>query len=352
MKIKLLRIALLLVCIPIAAWGVKHFMGPRPLAIIDPPNESEVNLSVVEKGTTYKLYRADMYRVNPRSKKWEMIEHVYDPDFYKKNYVEKNGAIFRKQDNGELIAVRKEFTEDFESIKSLRDLGSKQLVWTEFTLQSPQAPTVKDYVALRNRIMKGQSDYIDNRVEFVSDVTHSGHGAMKTYSESPSHSMICSKAHLGTELLHFVKGDDVWLSAWFRVPKGGGMPFTVLDLETTWINQHPGIRLVLWDGKHAGYELKWGRRVEYRQPKGKEIPFPLNQWVNLKTHLRLSEKDEDGLVELWQDGAQILNARGQTLTMANSIYNSLEVGITAHNDHSKATTLYVDDVKVSGHPIP
>ena len=302
MKINYRRIVLLMVCIPLAAWGVKQFMRPKPLAIIDPPNESAVDLSVVEKGTTYKLYHADMYCVNPATKKWEMIEHVYDPDFYQKNYVAKDGAIFRKQDNGELIAVRKELTED-------------------------------------------------NRVEFVSDLTHSGHGAMKTYSESPSRSMICSKAHLGTELLHFVKGDDIWLSAWFRVPKGGGMPFTVLDLETTWINQHPGIRLVLWDGKHAGYELKWGRRVEYRQTKGKEIPFPLDQWVNLKTHLKLAEKDDNGLVELWQDGAQILIAHGQTLPMANTIYNSLEVGITAHNDRSQATTLYVDDVKVSSTPI-
>jgi len=351
MKTKFVWIALTVATISITTWAVKHLTAPKPLAIIDPHNESDVDATAVEKGLTYKLWHADLYRVNTSTGKWEMIEHAYDPDFYAKNYVEKDGAIFRKRDNGELIPVRRQLSEDFEKIKTLRELGTMESGWTEFTLQSPKTPTVKDFVALRNRIIRGQSDFIDNRIEFVSDMVHSGHGAMKTYCESPSRSMICAKSFLGTELLHFVKGDEVWLSGWFNIPKGSGVPFTVFDLKTNWIHLRPGIRLVLWDGKYAGYELKWARRVEYRQAHGKESPFPLGQWVNLKVHLKLSEKDADGLIEMWQDGQQILNTHGQTLTMANSVYNSLEVGITAHNDLSKPATLYVDDVKVSSNPL-
>ena len=63
----------------------------KPANVIDPPNESEVELTVVEKGTTYKLYRASYYRVNPSSGKWEFVDRAYDPDFYAKNHVERDG---------------------------------------------------------------------------------------------------------------------------------------------------------------------------------------------------------------------------------------------------------------------
>ena len=69
----------------------------------------------------------------------------------------------------------------------------------------------------------------------------------------------------------------------------------------------------------------------------------------------LSEK-EDGVVELWQDGTRIVDARGQTLPLAHSIYNSLEVGISArsisvHSIGPLPATLYVDDVSISNQPL-
>ena len=66
----------------------------------------------------------------------------------------------------------------------------------------------------------------------------------------------------------------------------------------------------------------------------------------MKAHLKLSEKD-DGVIELWQDGTKIVDARGQTLPLAHSIYNYLEVGITAHSTRPRPVTLYVDDVSIS-----
>jgi hypothetical protein len=128
------------------------------------------------------------------------------------------------------------------------------------------------------------------------------------------------------------------------------MPFTVLDLETTWINQQPGMRIVIADGKHACFQLKGFEHPYYRQPKGKEVVFPTGRWVHLKAHLKLTEKD-DGVIELWQDGKKIVDARGQTLVLARTIFNSFEVGISAYNEDGKAATLYVDDVSISVQPM-
>ena len=67
-------------------------------------------------------------------------------------------------------------------------------------------------------------------------------------------------------------------------------------------------------------------------------------------HLKLSEQD-DGVIELWQDAQKIIDTRGRTLVLANTIYNSFEIGISAYNEKEKTATLYVDDVEISAQPM-
>ena len=348
MKTKTLLIALTIVILGVMAGTRSHSLSAQPAKMTDPPKESEVEMTLVEKGTTYKLYQGGMWRVNSSLGKWEFVEQIYDLEFYTKNCVEREGKIYRKADKGELIPVKRRFTDDFENTKTFRDLFDLRR-WTECELLSPKAPTVKDYVKLRQRLMKGENEFLDNRIEPTTEKVHAGKNALKFVSVSPTPEMICAKASLTSEMLHFVKGDDVWISLWCYVPKGSGVPFTVMDLETTWMKQHPGIRLVISGGKHVCFQLKWNR-VFYGQAKGKEVAFPLDQWVHLKAHLKLTEKD-DGVIELWQDGTKIIDARGQTLILAKMIYNSFEIGITAHDDRSKSAILYVDDVSISDQPI-
>jgi hypothetical protein len=313
---------------------------------IKPLPESEVEMSAVDHDTTYKLAKGKLYCVSRWTGKWVFVKQFYDPDFYAKNYVERDGIIFRKADNGELVPVKKSFADDFEGATLLADLMGLKRGWTTIALQSPKAPTVSDYVKLRTRILKGESDFLDNRIEPSGERAHSGKTALKAVAVSPSHGMVTAKASLSTELLHFVKGDDVWASLWCFVPSGSGMPATVLDLETTWMNEHPGMRIFITDGKYAALQLKSANHPYYRQPKGSEVRFPTGQWVHLEMHLLLSEKG-DGVIELWQDEQKIIDTRGQTLVLANTIYNSFETGISAYNEQGKTATLYVDDVSIS-----
>jgi hypothetical protein len=322
----------------------------RRAGSIEPLPESEVEQTVTEKGTTYKLHKGRLYRVQPQSGRWEFVQEVYDPGFYAKNYVEKNGTVFRKAGDGELLPVKRSFADDFEGMQQLADLINLKRGWTTCELQSPKTPGVNDYVKLRNRLLKGEGDFVDNRIEPSGEVVHGGKTALKCVAVPPSAGMVTAKASLSTELMHFVKGDDVWMSLWCQVPAGCGMPFTVLDLETTWLHQHPGMRIVIERGKYACFQLKGFDQPYYRQTKGKEVIFPTGQWVYLRAHLLLTEQN-DGVIELWQDGQKLIDTHGKTLVLANAIYNSIEIGISAYNEQGNTATLYVDDFHISDQPI-
>ena len=80
------------------------------------------------------------------------------------------------------------------------------------------------------------------------------------------------------------------------------------------------------------------------------MAFPVGRWVNVRMHLRLSER-ADGRVELWQDGRKIIESEGPTLPLAGAIYDELEVGISAHSIGPGSVTLFVDDLMISADPI-
>jgi len=157
--------------------------------------------------------------------------------------------------------------------------------------------------------------------------------------------MVCTKSSLHTSLLHFVKGDDVWFSAWYYFEKAGEFN-TLMDLETTFVRNHPGMRIRLSNG-YLDFEFaKWFPKSIYRQPKGKKVSFPIGRWVHVKAHLFLSDK-KDGVIQLWQDDTLIIDERGQTLPFAKAVYDDLEIGISAHSVGPDSAILYVDDLMIS-----
>ena len=61
------------------------------------PDESEVELSMDHEGTTYKLYRGDVFKVAPDARHLTFVESLYDPDFFAKNYVVVDGVPNEKR---------------------------------------------------------------------------------------------------------------------------------------------------------------------------------------------------------------------------------------------------------------
>jgi len=321
-------------------YGCKQGASPKALPAAEKltANTREIN------GARYSFVDGDAYKYDANARTWSFAAHIYDPDLFAKNYVVKEGKVFRRDpSSGKLYAMSKRFEAGFEEAHNLRDLIGEKYGWTSTVLQSPQAPTLPDYVALRTGILTGKSDFRDNRVEPSTERAHSGKQALRAYSTAPTSTMQCSKALIESEMLHFVKGDDYWFSGWYFLQEG--MPYTISDIKSGWLDGTPGLRLVLENGAPQ-FELKWANKPRYKQPVPQPVLFPMHQWVHVQIHLKLSDQ-ADGLNELWLDGRQIIRARGQNLPLADTIYNHLEVGITAN---LKEATVFVDDVKVADKP--
>lgn len=299
-----------------------------------------------EGGEISYLIEGNMYRRDAKAGKLAFVDHWYDPDFYEQNFVMSDGVVNQRDPNtGKLYPMRRHFVEDFENATRLTDLMNENRGWTNMALESPKTPGVPQSNALVKQILRGEATYIDNRVEPSGEIVHTGKSALKCYCVPKSPDMITTKASISSFFMHFRKGDDVWFRGWYYLAEGG-RPFTVMDLESTWIKKHPGMRICMPESGFLQVELKWTGKPTHRQARGQELPFPVGRWVELRLHLRLTET-QDGIIELWQDGLKIIDSKGQTLPLANTIYDSLEIGISANGFDQRPATLYVDDVAVS-----
>ena len=190
-----------------------------------------------------------------------------------------------------------------------------------------------------------------NLVALTTERTHSGRQALKCVA-APSEGNNVSKADIERTGLKFTKGDHVWFSGYFWLPSDTDASLTFMwDLETTKLRNSPGRRLFLQDGEFFASDLgKWWTGKKFRQPLGAQVKFPKDKWVQVKIHLVLSEGN-DGRMQVWQDGQKVLDGTGKTLPRASTIYDRMQVGVTANGRPDRAQTLYVDDVVLSNRPI-
>ena len=137
-------------------------------------------------------------------------------------------------------------------------------------------------------------------------------------------------------MLHYAKGDDVWFSGWSFLAEG--RPTTLMDLESTWLKGHPGMRILLGDDGHAVLELKWLTKPVYRQLPAVRRPVPTGQWVHLKAHFRLSEQD----VFVNVIGGLKIGEPAADLAIALSIASSMK------DTAVKADTVLIGEVGLSG----
>jgi hypothetical protein len=279
-----------------------------------------------------------------------IIVPPYDPNFYEQYYEVEDGVIYVLDlDRGARYPVLRIFSDGFENAATIRDLVGPGNGWTQLTLQSPQASSVSDYNRLAQQILGGEGDFLDNRIEPSAEQAHTGQQSLRAAAVAHDGGSCCSKASLHTLLLHYLKGDDVWFSAWYYLEEPVEF-ITIMDLETSYVRGWPGMRVRL----HHGYlelELaKWEPNVVYRQPESQRIPFPTGEWVHVEAHLLLSE-DREGVIQLWQNDVLIINQSGQTLPFENAVYDSLEIGLTAFSHGSDTIVLYVDDLRISADPM-
>ncbi|VAW28890.1 hypothetical protein MNBD_BACTEROID06-1316 [hydrothermal vent metagenome] len=243
----------------------------------------------------------------------------------------------------DLFPVKNNYVEDFESATAFTDLfvasiADTHLFWTHFTLQSPLVPEVEDYIALRNCILDGSCTFKDNKIELAPDPINANNQTFKFTSVAPTANMITAKASITSEINYFTQGSDVWFQADYYIESG--MPFSLVDFESGFFDQSPGPRVVLRGGK-LEIENKFGTKINYENTTSTKMPT--NKWFTLKVHLKYSS-NEDGVIEMWQNGEQLISTTGISFPFSNAIIDRLEVGISSTPE---GCVMYVDNIRIS-----
>lgn len=268
----------------------------------------------------------------------------FEPDFEERNYTITSSGIFLK-DERDMVPIKNSYSENFEAPRFVElfisDIDDPNLFWTNFTLQSPKAKTVSEYVALSQCILDDSCEFLDNTITLVQDPENTSNQVIEFSSIAPSADMVTSKCSLTSVLGYFKKDMDLWYEARYFIKSG--MPYSIVDFENVYFEGSPGPRVVIRDNK-LEVENKFGAKLRFTSATMIEVPQ--NQWFKVKVHLKFSNTD-NGLIELWQDGVQLMSMAGINLPTANAIQNILEVGISASQE---PTVLLMDDMRISNTP--
>ncbi len=290
----------------------------------------------------YIYQNGDLYINDDTGCNYEL--QYFDPSFVDKYEKAASGQVYFKEGDV-MVPVVQQINEGFDGyleftdliIASVDELASK--VWTNFTLLSPETPSVSEYVTLFSCILDGECDFLDNRIDLIS---HENNAAVKFQTVSPGADMVTSKSSVSTTLTYFELGDDLWFQCKYYIESG--IPYSLVDFESVYFEESPGPRVVISGGQIA-LENKFGSKILYRNET--DIKVPEKKWFTVKLHLVLSDTD-NGIIEVWQDENLVISETGINLPTSNAILNSLEVGITASD---VATVLLIDDLHLSDQPM-
>lgn len=276
------------------------------------------------------------------------IAQYFIPGFFEETYVRTDSGTCIILDANNVFKPFRNHEIDFEGITDKLDLiieneSQTDRIFTNFTLQSPSAKTVNEYVALQNCILDGSCDFIDNRFDFAESPTESGNQVLRFFSVAPTADMVTAKSSIVSSLVFFEKGDDFWFEAMYYVD--GPLPTTIADFESSFFEGSPGPRLIFREDNLV-VENKFGDKLNFVQTAGQEITFPTEQWIKIKVHLRYDENN--GIIQVWQDDVLIIDTSGQNIPLNIWVQNRLEIGITATDNE---TTLYMDNIRISDEPI-
>lgn len=282
------------------------------------------------------------------STRWERVASLFTPTWYEDGYEVTDCEVARR-DEDRRWPVRRRLRDGFEGDDDFLSRFGPKTGWTGVTLQSPSTPTVPDYVALRRCLFERTCDYRDNRFDLLTEPGRGGFVRATSVAEGP---LITAKASFESSLVYFIRSDVVTFSAKVRVVSG--QPFSVFDLESSFIDQSPGPRLIFSRGRdgteppHLAVELKFLDKPTFEPAPGAVRPFPLGEWVDVEFVMRLDEAP-DGWVQVRQNGELVVDAKGKTIPLPDSVLDSAELGISATDVD---TVLDLDDVSLSAAPRP
>ena len=301
------------------------------------PSEDGRQIRIYEDGNAYE------YTDNG----CEFLVQYFDPGFFDSHYSRTDEGVVLKVEGGIFPAIRS-FEEGFENQLDdldflIQSIDQNDRAFNSFTLQSPEAKSVADYVALRKCIINGTCEFLDNRFEVIDDPFRPGNQVLRFYAVSPAQDMVTSKSSISSGLVFFEQGDDFWFEADFLID--GPYPTTLSDFESSFFSESPGPRLILRNGFLA-VENKFNQKLNYDQTISEPIIFPTGQWVKVTIHITYDPVN--GHYRVWQDGLLIIDTPAQSMPFDLWIQDNIEVGISATGEE---TSLLVDNIRWSDQPL-
>lgn len=311
---------------------------PSDLGIVSEfENEDQEDVIIYDDGSVYFVNEANC----------QLVGQYFDPGFFENIFNRTDSGVYFVIDESTFLKPVRNTSLDFEGISDpislfRQELEQTDLFLTNFTLQSPSAPTVAEYVQLQNCILERTCHFIDNRFELATDPTNGSNQVMKFVAVPPVGSMFTSKTSITTTLAFFEKGDDFWFEGSFYIVDN--LPTTLADFESSFFLESPGPRMI-FRGDKLAVENKFGEKLTFDQPESTAKSFPLGQWVTIKIHLKYD--DSNGVIQVWQDDQLIIDQMGPNIPLDFWVQDRVEMGITATQ---AACTLLLDNVRFSDEP--
>lgn len=273
----------------------------------------------------------------------------------------------QKAINRELAAhkISNNFTEGFENVSSVSQLFAKDWSrWHEIVLQNNKASIKRPIKhCLINIVDCYLNSKTGNSIELEPNLRRRGKHSIKFSAQNFNKTWLGdSRVALRRQLFDFGKGDDIYFSGWFYF-EGPKNPKTEdrVNLNRLMIaafrakNQNlrtygePGPVLFFSQRNYLGVRFdNWAPEIdEAHQDLLNQITMPLNQWVEIKWHLKLSDIPKEGLVEVWLNDRKIIAENTKTLPRPNLKYSIFELGIGSNLNLNQSQTFYVDNLTIS-----
>lgn len=257
------------------------------------------------------------------------------------------------------------FTEGFENITSVTELFKTDWSrWHEVILQnnrtSIRRPIRYCMVNLTNCL---SNQKLGNYIELEKNIRRRGENSLKFYAAPFSKKWFGdSRAAIRRQLFDFGKDDDLYFTGWFYFqgpPNAEKAELQNLNnsLFLSFRSYNNSLRNFGEPGPSLFFNfrnsiaLRFDNWLPALDPAEQDlldrVHTPLNEWVEIKMHLKLSDNPAEGLIEVWMNDKKIIAKRAKTLPHAKMVYSILEIGIGSNLNTQESQTLYIDNISVS-----
>lgn len=257
------------------------------------------------------------------------------------------------------------FTEGFENVSSFTGLFKEDWSrWHEVIIQNNRTSIRRPIrYCMINITDCLTNDRIENYIQLEENIRRRGENSLKFYAAPFNKKWFGdSRAAIRRQLFDFGKGDDIYFTGWFYFQGPENSDKTEIQnlnnsLFLSFRSYNNSLRNFGEPGPGLFFNFRNSIALRFdnwlpaldnaEQDLLDRVHVPVNEWVEIKMHLKLSDNPLEGLVEIWMNDKKIIAKRAKTLPHATMVYSILEVGIGSNLNTQESQTMYVDNISVS-----